>query len=308
LDSFAPDLDFVGSGLDFVVKDLDFLSGNLEIVHRVGRPYPWSAQGPSIVVLYDSVPPRLRIHAASIAIGFGGAVSAGSAEAPVCRGGRPRRRIRRAVQAPSRRIAEDELAGEIGARGIGLNRQSDIDGEIAGCRQRVEVERLVGEERRRGGAAGEPLRRKQRRRTIGDRKRHAGHASRRRGAAREGLSIDPTFTVRRYRADAPSDNPVFLAGRQRIYEMMRKIGLPEDKPSRRGKKRAAHPLRIGGPADPSFDTMPYIWMGMAGVAKNHLGSWEQAVAWFRQAMEANRKYPDGYFQLRSEERRVGKEC
>jgi TolB-like protein/class 3 adenylate cyclase len=48
-----------------------------------------------------------------------------------------------------------------------------------------------------------------------------------RGAAKEGLSIDPTFTIRRYRADAPSDNPVFLAGRQRIYEMMRKVGVPE---------------------------------------------------------------------------------
>jgi tetratricopeptide (TPR) repeat protein len=46
-------------------------------------------------------------------------------------------------------------------------------------------------------------------------------------AAKEALSIDPTFTIRRYRADAPSDNPVFLAGRQRIYEMMRKVGVPE---------------------------------------------------------------------------------
>jgi TolB-like protein/Flp pilus assembly protein TadD len=48
-----------------------------------------------------------------------------------------------------------------------------------------------------------------------------------RAAAKEGLSIDPTFTIRRYRGDAPSDNPVFLAARQRIYEMMRRIGLPE---------------------------------------------------------------------------------
>jgi TolB-like protein/class 3 adenylate cyclase len=46
-------------------------------------------------------------------------------------------------------------------------------------------------------------------------------------AAKEGLSIDPTFTIRRYRADAPSDNQVFLAGRQRIYELMRKVGVPE---------------------------------------------------------------------------------
>jgi TolB-like protein/class 3 adenylate cyclase len=48
-----------------------------------------------------------------------------------------------------------------------------------------------------------------------------------RAAAKDGLSIDPTFTIRRYRADAPSDNPIFLAGRRRIYEMMRKVGVPE---------------------------------------------------------------------------------
>ena len=48
-----------------------------------------------------------------------------------------------------------------------------------------------------------------------------------RAAAKEGLSIDPTFTIRRYRADAPSDNPVFLAGRDRVYDMMRKVGVPE---------------------------------------------------------------------------------
>ena len=48
-----------------------------------------------------------------------------------------------------------------------------------------------------------------------------------RTAAKEGLSFDPTFTIRRYRGDAPSDNPVFLAGRERIYEMMRKVGVPE---------------------------------------------------------------------------------
>ena len=49
-----------------------------------------------------------------------------------------------------------------------------------------------------------------------------------RSAANEGLSFDPTFTIRRYRGDAPSDNAVFLAGRQRIYEMMRKVGVPEE--------------------------------------------------------------------------------
>ena len=33
------------------------------------------------------------------------------------------------------------------------------------------------------------------------------------------------------------------------------------------------------------------------MAKHHLGSWEQAVAWFRRAIEANRNYPHAYFRL-----------
>ena len=45
------------------------------------------------------------------------------------------------------------------------------------------------------------------------------------------------------------------------------------------------------------DTMAYIWMTVAGIAKNHLGSYEQAVAWFRRAIEANRNYPLAYFHL-----------
>ena len=38
-------------------------------------------------------------------------------------------------------------------------------------------------------------------------------------------------------------------------------------------------------------------MGVAGLARLHLGNHEQAVAWFRRAIEANRNYPDAYFQL-----------
>jgi TolB-like protein len=45
--------------------------------------------------------------------------------------------------------------------------------------------------------------------------------------AREGLSIDPMFTIRRYRGDAPSDNPIFMSRRRQIYEIMRSIGVPE---------------------------------------------------------------------------------
>src|SRR5271166_4664142 len=45
------------------------------------------------------------------------------------------------------------------------------------------------------------------------------------------------------------------------------------------------------------DTLSHIWMGIAGAAKNRLGSWEQAIAWYRRAIEANRNYPLGYFGL-----------
>jgi TolB-like protein/class 3 adenylate cyclase/cytochrome c-type biogenesis protein CcmH/NrfG len=45
------------------------------------------------------------------------------------------------------------------------------------------------------------------------------------------------------------------------------------------------------------DTHAYIWMGIAGLAKLHLGSYEQAVAWCRRAIEANRNYPRAYFLL-----------
>ena len=38
-------------------------------------------------------------------------------------------------------------------------------------------------------------------------------------------------------------------------------------------------------------------MTFAGMAKNQLGSWEQAVAWFRRAIEANRNFPLTYFHL-----------
>jgi TolB-like protein/class 3 adenylate cyclase len=45
------------------------------------------------------------------------------------------------------------------------------------------------------------------------------------------------------------------------------------------------------------DTIAYVWMTFAGMAKNHLGGYEQAVAWCRRAIEANRNYPSPHFQL-----------
>jgi TolB-like protein/class 3 adenylate cyclase len=45
------------------------------------------------------------------------------------------------------------------------------------------------------------------------------------------------------------------------------------------------------------DTQAYIWMNTVGLAKLHLGSWQQAVAWFRRAIEANRNNPPAYLNL-----------
>ncbi len=45
------------------------------------------------------------------------------------------------------------------------------------------------------------------------------------------------------------------------------------------------------------DTTAFVWMTHVGLAKNLLGSWEQAAAWCRRAIEANPNYPRAYFQL-----------
>jgi TolB-like protein/class 3 adenylate cyclase len=45
------------------------------------------------------------------------------------------------------------------------------------------------------------------------------------------------------------------------------------------------------------DTMAYVWMTVAGIANNQLRSWEQAVGWFRRAIEANRNYSAANFHL-----------
>jgi TolB-like protein/class 3 adenylate cyclase len=44
---------------------------------------------------------------------------------------------------------------------------------------------------------------------------------------RVGLTLDPTFTIQRFRAGQESDNPIFLAGKERIFAGMRKARLPE---------------------------------------------------------------------------------
>jgi TolB-like protein/class 3 adenylate cyclase/Flp pilus assembly protein TadD len=46
-------------------------------------------------------------------------------------------------------------------------------------------------------------------------------------ACAAGQRLDPTFSVARFRELAPSDNPVYLALRERVYDGMRKAGVPE---------------------------------------------------------------------------------
>ena len=48
-----------------------------------------------------------------------------------------------------------------------------------------------------------------------------------RAVAVVGFTLDPTFTIRRFRDSGSSDNPVYLAGRERAIEGLRKAGIPE---------------------------------------------------------------------------------
>jgi tetratricopeptide (TPR) repeat protein len=42
-----------------------------------------------------------------------------------------------------------------------------------------------------------------------------------------GLALHPQFTIRRFRAGAQSDNPIFLKQRERIIQAMQEAGVPE---------------------------------------------------------------------------------
>ena len=54
-----------------------------------------------------------------------------------------------------------------------------------------------------------------------------GHLDEARTAAQAGLTLDPNFTIRRLRSHLASDNPIYLAGRERTFEGMRIAGVPE---------------------------------------------------------------------------------
>jgi tetratricopeptide (TPR) repeat protein len=42
-----------------------------------------------------------------------------------------------------------------------------------------------------------------------------------------GLKLDPNFSVAKFRDDRRSDHPVYLQQRERVYEGLRKAGVPE---------------------------------------------------------------------------------
>jgi TolB-like protein/Flp pilus assembly protein TadD len=48
-----------------------------------------------------------------------------------------------------------------------------------------------------------------------------------RAAAQACLALNPSFTIRRYCTSTPSNHPVYLAGRERVYEALRLAGVPE---------------------------------------------------------------------------------
>jgi hypothetical protein len=48
-----------------------------------------------------------------------------------------------------------------------------------------------------------------------------------RAAAEAGSALNPGYTIRTYRTNAVSDNPTYLAGRERIFEGLRLTGVPE---------------------------------------------------------------------------------
>jgi class 3 adenylate cyclase len=46
-------------------------------------------------------------------------------------------------------------------------------------------------------------------------------------ALRAGFELNPSFTIARFRSKTFSDHPVYLAGRERMYERLRKSGWPD---------------------------------------------------------------------------------
>jgi TolB-like protein/class 3 adenylate cyclase len=61
---------------------------------------------------------------------------------------------------------------------------------------------------------------------------HLGRIDLARAAAKAGLALEPSFTIGRFSAGARSDNTVYLAGRERIYEGMRQAAFRNNSQSK----------------------------------------------------------------------------
>jgi hypothetical protein len=57
---------------------------------------------------------------------------------------------------------------------------------------------------------------------------HLGRLDEARQELKNGLAVNPNFTIKRFRAAAESDNPVFVAQHVRVAEGMRMAGAPEE--------------------------------------------------------------------------------
>jgi tetratricopeptide (TPR) repeat protein len=56
---------------------------------------------------------------------------------------------------------------------------------------------------------------------------HLNQLDQARSAIEAGLTLNPAFTLRRFRALASSDNPTYLAQRERVVEGLHRAGLPD---------------------------------------------------------------------------------
>jgi hypothetical protein len=56
---------------------------------------------------------------------------------------------------------------------------------------------------------------------------HLGRLSEMSEALKTGLALHPSFTIARHRANAWGDNQTYIAQRERLFEGMRKAGVPE---------------------------------------------------------------------------------
>ena len=62
---------------------------------------------------------------------------------------------------------------------------------------------------------------------LGSALAHLGRMDEARAAAAAGLALDPTFNLASFRAAQLTDDPYYLAWRERVIEGMRKAGVPE---------------------------------------------------------------------------------